>query len=359
MTMDKLTLQSKIESAFRQQVQNDKKVKNAYLLVHSEKSGIHLNIAEGKTDGFDAHSQQPNHLASVGKLFTAALIGILHDKGQLSFDDKISKYLDKELMNKLHVYNGKDYSEEIEIRHLLNQSSGLNDVFYHLWKKLVKEPQIISPKEAVIWGKENLKPKFKPGKKHFYTDTNYYLLGLIIENITKKTFHEALHQYIFEPLGMESAYMFGYSEPGVKSEFPVAKLYINKVDVLSVKGIAQIDYAGGGIVATLEEYLKFMIALVNNKLVKENTLLRMLSDDHRSFPTIRYGYSIWKFITIPLLLPQKYNCWGCVGLTGAFMFYHPKTDSYIIGNFNDSSYRSKALNFMLRKVITPLLKLNK
>ncbi|HSL88393.1 MAG TPA: serine hydrolase, partial [Ignavibacteriaceae bacterium] len=100
--MDKLTLQSKIESAFRQQVQNDKKVKNAYLLVHSEKSGIHLNIAEGKTDGFDAHPQQPNHLASVGKLFTAVLIGILYDKGNLSFDDKISKYLDKELMNKLH-----------------------------------------------------------------------------------------------------------------------------------------------------------------------------------------------------------------------------------------------------------------
>ncbi|MFO7525061.1 MAG: serine hydrolase domain-containing protein, partial [Ignavibacteriaceae bacterium] len=198
--MDNLTLQSKIESAFRQQVQNDKKVKNAYLLVHSEKSGIHLNIAEGKTDGFDAHPQQPNHLASVGKLFTAVLIGILYDKGNLSFDDKISKYLDKELMNKLHVYNGKDYSEEIEIRHLLNQSSGLNDVFYHLWKKLVKEPQIITPREAAIWGKENLKPKFKPGKKHFYTDTNYYLLGLIIENITGKQFHEVLHQYLFEPL---------------------------------------------------------------------------------------------------------------------------------------------------------------
>lgn len=357
--MDKLTLQSKIESAFRQQVQNDKKVKNAYLLVHSEKSGIHLNIAEGETDGFDAHPQQPNHLASAGKLFTAALIGILHDKGNLSFDDKISKYLDKELMNKLHVYNGKDYSEEIEIRHLLNQSSGLNDVFYHLWKKLVKEPRIISPSEAVLWGKKNLKPKFKPGKKHFYTDTNYYLLGLIIENITGKQFHEVLHQYLFEPLNMHNAYMFGYSDPVVKSDFPVAKLYINQIDALSVKGIAQIDYAGGGIVATLEEYLKFMKALVNHQIVSKETLQQMLNDDHRSFPTIRYGYSIWKFITIPLLLPQKYNCWGCVGLTGAFMFYHPKTDSYIIGNFNDSSYKSKALNFMLRKVITPLLKLNK
>lgn len=81
----------------------------------------------------------------------------------------------------------------------------------------------------------------------------------------------------------------------------------------------------------------------------------MLSDDHRSFPTIRYGYSIWKFITIPLLMPEKYNCWGCVGVTGAFMFYHPGTESYIIGTFNDTSYRSKSLRFTLSKVIRPLL----
>lgn len=354
--MDKLTLQSKIESAFRRQVQNDKKVKNAYLLVHSEKSGIHLNIAAGKTGSFDAHPQQPNHLASVGKLFTATIIGILQDNGRLSFDDRISKYLDDELMNKLHVLKGKDYSEEIKIRHLLNQSSGLNDVFYHLWNKLVKEPQIFTPREAVIWGKKNLKPKFKPGKKHFYTDTNYYLLGLIIENITKKTFHEALHQYIFEPLGMKNAYMQGYSEPAIKSKYPTAKLYLNNIDTTTVEGVSHIDYAGGGVVATLEEFLIFMKALVNHKLVTAATLQVMMSDDNRSYPTIRYGYSIWKFITIPLLLPEKYNCWGCVGVTGAFMFYHPKTESYIIGTFNDLSYKSRALNFMLSKVIKLLLK---
>lgn len=353
--MDKLSIQSNIESAFRKQVLNDRKVKNAYLLVHSEKLKIHLNIAKGKTNGFNARPRQPVHLASVGKLFTATIIGILHEKGQLSFDDKISKYLDEELMHNLHVYKGKNYSDEIKISHLLNQSSGLNDVFYHLWKKLVKEPQIISPREAVLWGKNNLKPKFKPGKKHFYTDTNYYLLGLIIENITGKLFHEVLHQYIFEPLDMNNAHMFGFSEPAVKSEFPVAKLYINQVDALSIKGIAQIDYAGGGIVATLEEYLKFMNALVNHKLVNKKTLHRMLSDDHLSYPTVRYGYAIWKYFTVPILLPEKYNCWGCVGLTGAFMFYHPKTESYIIGSFNDSSYKSKALVFMLRKVIKNLL----
>jgi D-alanyl-D-alanine carboxypeptidase len=76
--MKSTDIQSKIESHFRKQVQNDRKIKNAYLLVESEKLGVKLNIAEGKTGDFDAHPKQPNHLASVGKLFTATVIGILH-----------------------------------------------------------------------------------------------------------------------------------------------------------------------------------------------------------------------------------------------------------------------------------------
>ena len=346
-----------IENSFRKQVRNDKNVRNAYLLVDSEKNGKHLNLAEGKTGNVEAHPQQPNHMASVGKLFTATIIAILHEKGELSFDDPISRHLDGELMDKLHVYKGIDYSGKIKISHLLNQSSGLNDVFFQLWNKLKENPEMtITPMEALLWGKENLNPVAKPGEKHFYTDTNYYLLGFIIENITKRPFYEALHKYIFDPLGMKNAYMMGYSEPTAKPLHPVAKPFIDEVDITTIKCFHQIDYAGGGVVAPLEEYLLFMKSLVNHRLITAETLQQMLSDDHRSLPTIRYGYAIWKFITIPLLLPGKYNCWGCVGVTGAYMFYHPKTESYIIGTFNDMSYRSKALRFMLSKVIRPLLK---
>lgn len=86
---------------------------------------------------------------------------------------------------------------------MLKQTSGLNDVFYKLYEKLLNEPQMISPREAVLWGKENLKPVAEPGKKHFYTDTNYYLLGLIIENVTGKHYHKVLHEFIFHPLAMK------------------------------------------------------------------------------------------------------------------------------------------------------------
>jgi D-alanyl-D-alanine carboxypeptidase len=357
--MDRATVESTIESRFRKKVQRSAKVRNAYLLVHSDKLNIHMNLAEGKTGNVDAHPKQPLHLASVGKLFTATITGILHDRGELSFDDKISKFLDRELMDQLHVYKGKDYSDEIKISHLLKQNSGLNDVFYKLYKKLLKEPQVISPRKAVLWGKKNLKPVAEPGKKHFYTDTNYYLMGLIIENVAGKPYHEVLHELIFKPLGMKHAWMHGFSKPEVPSEFPVARLYIKNVDLFNVEGLAQIDYAGGGVVAPAEAFLLFMKALLNHRLVKKETLQQMLNDDiPMGFPTpgFNYGYSIWKFKTIPVLLPEKLTCWGCVGATGAFMFYHPKTESIIIGSFNDFSFRSKALQFMVGGVVKTLLK---
>lgn len=357
------TTQSNIETSFRKKAQNDKKVKNAYLLVHSEKHNIHLNIAEGTTGNIKADTTQPNHLASVGKLFTATIISMLHERQMLDFKSPINNYLDAELINGLHVFKGKDYSDRITIRHLLMQTSGLNDVFYRLMKKMIQEPEFkTTPRGAVIWGKENLKPVEIPGKRHFYTDTNYYLLGMIIENITGKTFHEVMHELIFNPLGMQHAYMSGFSEPKRKSEAPAAPLYVNGRNLLSINGIHQIDYAGGSVTAPLDEYLLFMKALLNGQLIKKETLDRIINDDiNMGFPMLgfRYGYSTWKMKTVPLVMPKKYACWGCVGATGAFMFYHPITESIIIGTFNDFSYRGKALGFMARKVIRELLKLKK
>ena len=358
--MEKIAIvQEQIEIIFRQQVNSDKKVKNAYLLVHSEKLGIDINIAEGKTGEIKANPKQANHLASVGKLFTATVIGMLHDKGMLDFDDTIAQYLDADLMRGLHIYKGKDYSGDISIKHLLKQTSGLNDVFFPLFKKMIDDPNLeMTVRQTLEWGKTNLRPVGKPGQKHFYTDTNYYLLGLIIENITKKPFHEAVHEMILGPFKMDNAYINGYSEPKSKPEYPPAHIYLFNTNFIENKRIAKIDYAGGGIVAPLSEYLVFMKALVNGQLVKEATLNQMIYDDIKmGFPAIGfdYGYSVWKPKAIPLLMPSKFFCWGCVGITGAFMFFHPQTESYVIGTFNDKSYTSKALRFMLTKVIKALL----
>ncbi|WP_408956605.1 serine hydrolase domain-containing protein [Natroniella sp. ANB-PHB2] len=133
----------------------------------------------------DANPKQPNYMASVGKLFTSTIISILFEKGELSFDDSISKYLGDELLDGLHVYKGKDYTDHIKIKHLLKQTSGLPENFWPLLEDLFEDPNFkISPREAIIWAKDNSETECPPGKEVNYTDTNYHLLGLIIENIT-------------------------------------------------------------------------------------------------------------------------------------------------------------------------------
>ncbi|MFW6228746.1 MAG: hypothetical protein ACOC2V_04740, partial [Alkalispirochaeta sp.] len=59
------TCASRIEGAFRKQVQGDRRVRRAFLLVHSKKVGVDLTVA-GSGTGLPVHVEQPNHLASVG-----------------------------------------------------------------------------------------------------------------------------------------------------------------------------------------------------------------------------------------------------------------------------------------------------
>ena len=356
--MDRSKCESKIVNSFRKQVQGDSSLRSAFLLVQSEMLGVDLNIAETGS-GSEVHADQPNHLASVGKLFTATLIAMLYEQGKLDFEDPIGTYLDVESMDGLHVYRGREYSGEITLRQLLMQTSGLYDVFYPLLEKMMEDPSFsITTREAVAWGRQHMKPAAEPGKKHHYTDTNYYLLGFIVEAVTGKPFHRVMHEYIFDPLGMTHAYMHGYSTPKEESGYPCAGLYIKETDFCSVKGAHELDFAGGSVVAPLSEYLLFMKALTGHRIIREETLERMIEDDvHMGFPTLGfdYGYSIWKTRPVPLLMPAETYCWGCVGVTGAFMFHHPGTEAYVIGTFNDFAYRGKALSFMMKSVIRELL----
>ncbi|ADU32191.1 serine hydrolase domain-containing protein [Evansella cellulosilytica] len=350
--MEKLDVVKSIEESFRKQVRKDKNLKSACLLVHSEKHNIHLNANEGLVD-----PNQPVYMASVGKLFTSTLISILFEHGHLTFDDAITSYLDYPFMEALHVHDGNDYTDEIKIRHLLNHTSGLSDNFRPLLEKFLQDKNFyITPEEAIAWSKHH-HAEFPPGKGFQYTDTNYHILGLIIEKITKLPFHEAVTQYIYEPLGMMHSSILYYSEPLDETTHPVADFYIENNKVTNYKGYAAIDYAGGAVVSTGEDLLKFMQALTNHRLVKEETLEKMKQDKVKYGMGIDYGYGMMQFKPVPLLMPKIFAMWGHAGATGAYMFYHPTFDAYIIGTFNDFSYEKKGVKFVLMKVITQLAKI--
>ncbi|MFW6304964.1 MAG: serine hydrolase domain-containing protein [Candidatus Saliniplasma sp.] len=353
--MNKEGVRKSIEDAFRNKVKRDSKINNAYLLVHSDKLGLHLNIAEGSTEDTPADSRQPNYMASVGKLFTSTLVSMLYDEGKLSFDDSISEYLDDDVLDGLHVYKGDDYTDKIRIKHLLNHTSGLPDSFWHLLDKLLENPDIkMNPRKAIEWGKKNRKPHFPPGDKFHYTDTNYYLLGFIVEELTRMPFHEVLKERIFRPLDMKHSYMLNSSEPMEDPGFPIADFYLKGKKMTGVKvfndtgSYAGIDYAGGGVVAPMGDLLKFMKSIVNHEIIKKETLDLMMKDKAKFGLGIDYGYGIWMLKKIPILMPEKFKSWGVVGATGAFMFYHPELEAYFIGNLNDTYFERKGVRFMLK-----------
>ena len=340
-----------IEAKLKGVVDSNPKVPNAFFLIHSDKLNVHWSLAYGQSDGQPVTADQPYHAASIGKAFTGVLIAMLAEEGKLSFRDPISKYLSDDVLNGLHVYKGKDYSREILIEHLLGNSSGLPD-FYEdkpkdgkrFLQRLLEDPSLSwTPQETIRFSKENLIPRFAPGKGCHYTNTGFNLLGLIIERVTGKPYHEALHGYLFQRLGMTNSYLLQYSQPAEKSPLPVASVYalgkIVKADeTLSFAG----NYAAGQAVSTSEDLFTFMKALVDGRLLKAETLAEM-QQWKKLWVGVDYGLGLERVRMVPFL--KQFDVWGHLGSIGSFMLYNPTFDVYLVGNFNSSGYLTQSIRF--------------
>ncbi|WP_019419089.1 serine hydrolase domain-containing protein [Paenibacillus sp. OSY-SE] len=360
--MNKETVRREIEMKLERKVASDLKLHNVYLLVHSDKLDIHWPMAAGETDGFPANPKQPYHTASVGKTFTSVLLAILVEKGLVKFDDPIANYLPPDILKDLHLFKGKEYTYDIQIKHLLSNKSGIPDYFEDkprqgkaLMEEILENPsRFWTPQETIHWSKEHLQPRFPPGKRVHYTDTGYNLLGLIIETITSKPFHEVLHDYIFTPLHMNHSYLSQYSNPAIKSEHPVAKLYMDelKINVDDYRSFSSF-YAGGQTVCTSEDLLIFMKALVNNQIIQKETL-DIMHQWNKMWIGMDYGYGLMRIHFLPFT--RKYIGWGHLGASGASMLYFPNMDVYIMGSFNQTAYQSKSMNYIFFNVLRKLAK---
>ncbi len=359
-----------IRTQFEKLCDSDPKIHNAYLLVHSDQHAMHLKLARGESRTSDnqpvpAHPDQPVFMASVGKLFTATLVGLLVERGVLSFESQLAEFLDHDLMNGLHVYRGVDYSAQIRLKHLLNHTSGLHDYFEDrpltgkpMIASILEEPQRVwTSQEVVSWSKQNLKAHFPPGTKFHYSDTGYHLLGMVIEKVTGMSFAAALNHYIFQPLEMEQSFLLGHSQPKYASSYPIAGVFKDATNIVHYPSLS-IDYAGGGVTAPLEDFLKFHRGLVSGRFIQPETLARM-EDTARFSVGIDYGYGIMYIRTVPLIMPSKFNCWGNAGSTGAFLFYNPALDAYLIGSLNQFRYPDKGIRFMMQVMNTLWNNINK
>jgi CubicO group peptidase (beta-lactamase class C family) len=159
----------KIENKLKKTVDADPRIHNAYLLIHSDKHNIHWNMAYGES----SNAEQPYHTASIAKTFTSKIIAKLVEEEKINYNDPISKYLSEDIMKDLHIYKGTDFSKDIRIEHLVSNSSGLPDFYEEkpsqdkpFLDKLLDDPsRFWTPQETIQWTKQNMQPRFHPGKK--------------------------------------------------------------------------------------------------------------------------------------------------------------------------------------------------
>ena len=151
-----------------------------------------------KTCGYTDHTatQRLNdhsafQLASVSKQFTAAAVLRLAEMRRLNLDDPVAKHLDGFI------------SDQVTIRHLLNHTSGIPDVYMDLAEEHRSElDKILTIGDVVALVKKYGESERPPGDAMEYSNTNYVLLAGIVEAASGMSFEQFMHKELFEPLGM-------------------------------------------------------------------------------------------------------------------------------------------------------------
>lgn len=157
--------------------------------------------------GLPVNSATVFDIASISKQFTAACILILAERNQLTLDDDIRKFIPE----------FPDYGPKIEIRRLLNHTSGVRDWVWLLTLGGVPFENAITRQELfeLIYRQKDL--AFAPGSDFAYSNSAFNLLSLIIERVSGMPLSRFVSREIFEPLGMNNSCVFDNRRMVVKN----------------------------------------------------------------------------------------------------------------------------------------------
>lgn len=186
--------------------------------------------------------QFPIH--SITKSFTSILILQLVDAGRISLDDTLAERLPSFKCAA---------APTITIHHLLCHQSGLPDYFMSIPGYLEREPPSLTREQAMAQVAD-MDLQFEPGSAFNYSNTNYILLGMILERETKLSFPELVEERLFERLGMDSTRVVTRSDPMEPLRF--------YTDAGKSEAVPDAFFVGeSGVIATLDDLIAFGQAL--------------------------------------------------------------------------------------------------
>jgi D-alanyl-D-alanine carboxypeptidase len=226
-------------------------------------------------------------IGSVTKAFVAVAIMQLVDEGHLSLDDSVLAYLDHDFV-----------PEGATIFDLLHHSSGIPDyVENETWVELMRScPEDAPyPYDFVVEG-----PLFEPGTEWGYSNTNYLLLGEIIESVTGLPSETAIRHRILEPLGLGDTYM-AYVETGPSPVPAVADFFHSgpgpiECETAPISGVTGTD---GGMVSSVDDLDVFYRALFAGELVSDESLTAMTGEEYVGSGVSGHGLGLIRLLEPP------------------------------------------------------------
>jgi len=248
---------------------------------------------------------------------------MLVEQGKLKLDDDITKYI-------------KDYpthGHRITIHHLLSHTSGIgsftaSEEWYENRKKDFTKEEFIS-----LFKK--LPMHFAPGEKYRYSNTGYYLLAAVIEEISNKTYEEFITEYIFKPLKMKNSYYGSRSKiilnraSGYDNVNDKGDEAFNESETVNADALNFIhSHSAGAIVSTVNDLFLWNRAIRNNKLISEENKIKAFTNYQlKDGENTNYGYG-WAIEEINGISSIEHN-----GGTMGFMsnsIYLPKNDIFVV-----------------------------
>ncbi|HTL35663.1 MAG TPA: serine hydrolase domain-containing protein, partial [Kofleriaceae bacterium] len=265
-------------------------------------------------------------IQSTTKTFTAALVLMFVEDGRVTLDTPLGSVLPATDTQGLLVIANHDYGPELTLRQLMHHTAGLPDYWNDgpfgsdgmnaFQRAYVADPdRMFEPRELVEYAR-HLTPIALPGTKHHYTDTGYVLLGLVIEQLAGKPYHQVMRERILTPLGLTHTYL-RYREADLG---PVTAWYDDGELVAGVRHQSA-DWAGGGYVSTAADLARFLRALADREILHEQeTLDAMREWGPTDVDGIEYGLGLYRVDYAKFGEPQRGSWWGHDGYGNAFMY---------------------------------------
>ncbi len=296
----------------------------------------------------------PYLLASITKMYTAAVVFRLEDEGRLDLGTSIGEYLPDSVTSGIHVVDGVDFGPRITIGQLLDQTSGIADYFEDKLpggSALLDELRRGGDRELDLDGMvervRSMRPKFVPGagdgRKAHYSDTNYRLLGSVVESITGEPLGDTYRSVIFGPLELHATLPYRPQHRGI-----AAAWFRNRA--LNIPQFLSNQLPEGGLVAPVAESLGFLRGFFGGRLFDPGRLERQRWN--RVFFPMRYGQGLMRFKLPRVLSPFRAppELIGHSGATGSFAFLNPGRRLYLAGTINQVASPGRPFRLMTQIV---------